>query len=182
MGIAIATFILLYGSYLTFFPQYLSDAYGTSSANIGIFLSLMSVSTAIFSFNAGAIMRRVGRICPVALAFALYAVSFAIMGASPGDRYLYVAVSLFGVGQGLNLPSLQVMVLDSVPSTLKASISALYASTLRIGQSIGPVLIGACYARGSYDAVFTGSVILAALVFVCILFVSFFSSQRRLCS
>lgn len=168
MGIAIATFILLYGSYLTFFPQFLNDEFGASSVSIGFYLSLMSISTALLSYKAGAIMGRLGRKKPVALAFFFYALSFAIMGGTHHEAYLVLAVMFFGIGQGLNLPSLQVMVLNSVPSSLKASVSALYASTLRIGQSIGPVFLGACFALGSYQAVFLVSVLLAALVGACI--------------
>ncbi len=170
MGITIVTFILLYGSYLTFFPQFLSDQYGASSARIGAYLSLMSVSTAALSYYAGAIMRRMGHVRPVALAFLFYALSFFLMGFVRHAIVIYFAVICFGIGQGLNLPSLQVMVLGSVPHGMKASVSALYASTLRIGQSIGPVLLGFFYGRGSYDAVFLVSALLALFVFFTLAF------------
>ena len=168
MGIAIVTFILLYGSYLTFFPQFLSDQYGASSTRIGAYLSLMSVSTAILSYYAGAIMQRLGHARPVALAFLFYALSLLLMGFVRHTAIIPLAVICFGIGQGLNLPSLQVMVLGSVPQGMKASVSALYASTLRIGQSLGPVLLGLFFVKGSYDAVYAVSVLLALFVFAAL--------------
>ncbi len=51
---------------------------------------------------------------------------------------------------------------------MKASVSALYASTLRIGQSLGPVLLGLFFVKGSYDAVYAVSVLLALFVFAAL--------------
>jgi MFS family permease len=166
MMVAIVTFVMLYGSYLTFFPQYLSDEYGLSAAGIGAYLSLMSLSTAIFSFSAGTIIGKLGRRWPVAMAFIFYTLSFILMGTVRAAAVIPLAVTCFGVGQGLNLPSLQVMVLDSVPKEMKASASAMYASTLRIGQSIGPVVMAACYGAGSYALVFACSAALGAVTLV----------------
>lgn len=168
LAVGVVTFVLLYGAYLTYLPQYLSDVHGSSSVQIGIFLSLMSVSTAVFSFRAGPIMARVGRRAPVVCSYVVYTGSLAILVAVSSVWAVPVAAVLFGVGQGLNLPALQVMVLGAADPAHRASVSALYASTLRVGQTIGPALFGAAYASGGYGAVFLWACVLAAATAVAL--------------
>ena len=59
-GLLIANFIvflILYGTYLTYFPLLMEKRLGASSSNIGFMMSLMSVMTAIMSSQLGRLNR-----------------------------------------------------------------------------------------------------------------------------
>ncbi len=166
----VVTFVLLYGSYLTFFTQFLSNDFGADAFTIGIILSFMSISTAIFSSKAGAIIKTFGLVPPIITGFLLYGVGLTIMLFMDSIWLGLVAVFIYGAGQGLNLPALQIYILHYVRPEAKGAISSFYSSTLRIGQSIGPIAMGILYSSGGFSLVFIGSIILAISMGAILLF------------
>lgn len=161
LAASVMTFILLYGSYLTFFTQFLDYSFGASSFEIGVVLSCMSISTAIVSSQAGRLITRFGNDLPIIFGFGCYAVGLVVMWQMTALWQGVVAVFIYGIGQGANLPSLQHVIIEVISSDSRGAISALYSSTLRIGQSIGPVLMGVFFGLDGYALIFGVSVVLA---------------------
>lgn len=166
---AVMTFVLLYGSYLTFFTQFLDDSFGASSFQIGIVLSCMSISTAIVSSQAGRLITRFGNDLPIIFGFCCYAAGMAIIWQMTALWQGVVAVFIYGMGQGANILSLQHVIIEVISSDSRGAISALYSSTLRVGQSIGPVLMGMFFGLDGYGLIFGVSVAIAVAMVVTLM-------------
>ncbi|MHC1605211.1 MAG: MFS transporter [Candidatus Methanofastidiosia archaeon] len=167
----VVSFILLYGSYLTYFTLFLNEKFGANSFVIGIILSFMSASTAILASMTGRLVKIVGKARLVFIGFALYAIGLLLIFSMKNLTWAVVAVVIYGIGHGANLPSLQTLVIDNASKESRGAIMAIYSSSLRIGQSIGPVAMALIYSFGGFETVFLFSSFLAFFIFV-ILFLS----------
>jgi len=150
----IITFIMLYGPYMTYFPLYLDEIFSTGSFDIGIILSFMSITTGIISYFSGRIYNRLGNNLPVITGFVFYSLAMIAMFLMRQAYMGIIAACLYGVGQGFNVPILQTRFLNSVSDETRGVVSALFSSNLRLGQSIGPILMGILYSIGEYELVF----------------------------
>ena len=67
---------------------------------------------------------------------------------------LVVAAALYGLAEGLTIPTMQDIVADEAPEHLRAAILAAWVGAVRVGQTVGP--IGVTVALGYWS---TGSVL-----------------------
>ncbi len=162
-GTTCLTFIILYGLLVTFLPVYLARRFGAEPWAIGTIIATASLSTALLSARLGAVSRRVplGRL--LVLAFSLYAVSAALVPAMPGLWWEMLPVLVFGAAQGLNIPTVQTLLAGLAPMEQRGAFMALNGMVLRIGQTLGPVVMGAAYALGGMNGVFAAAAALAVL-------------------
>ncbi len=65
-----------------------------------------------------------------------------------------VPVVLFGVANGINIPSLLTVLTSAAPTTHRAAFMSVNGMLLRLGQTLGPVLVGAAYRTLSLDGAF----------------------------
>jgi predicted MFS family arabinose efflux permease len=79
----ITTFIVLYGSYLTYFPLFLKQSFGASPLVIGIMMSVMSIATACASSQLGRLTKFVFVRTLIKAPFILYALASAMIPFGP---------------------------------------------------------------------------------------------------
>ncbi len=166
--ISIATFIILYGAFLSYFPFLLHDKFELSAPKIGLFMSLSSIFTAITASFLGKLMKRFRTSSLLKIAFVLY---FFVSLLLPHITNLYtylLPIILFGVAQGLNIPSLQTLLANLAPEAQRAAFMAANGMVLRIGQTIGPAVIGIGFAFGGIVYAFYTAAIVSLLVLVLI--------------
>ena len=166
--ISILTFVVLYGAYLSYFPFLLSQKFQLSAPQIGIILSLSSLSTAVTSSQLGKLIHRFSELTLLKVAFVLY---FFVCVLVPNISNLYVLifpVVLFGIAQGINLPSLQTLLANLAPENQRAIFLSMNGMVLRIGQTIGPVFIGLGFAVSGIEGAFYLAGIIAIFVFISI--------------
>lgn len=139
-ALVFATYFVFYGGLLTAVPLLLGSEYGLASGEIGLLIAVMSVASA--STNA-----QYGRISEMAGANSLIAIGGilcggALLGLSAGSHVVLVGLALFvfGVGFGLVQPSLDNVIVSFVPSNMRAGMMSVRTSTLRLGQTAGPVV------------------------------------------
>ena len=140
--ISTITFTVLYGSFTTYNPFLLAQRFGLSSPQIGFFISLSSVTTVLIAAHTGRMAQRFGHILPMKAGFVLYFV-VNIWFASAGSLLFFAAgVLLFGVAQGLNLPNMNSAIADLAPDAQRGAFMSLNGTMLRLGQTIGPLVVG----------------------------------------
>ena len=160
-SVSVMTFVLLYGSILTYFPILLDRNFGASPSLIGLLISVQSVATAVVSSRLGRLSRRFSQRDLILAAFGLYALSLATMPLLPDWRLLFGPALLFGAAMGLNIPSLQTLLAGLAPAERRAAFMSINGMVLRLGQTLGPVVMGAMYAGGGLRATFYGGAVLA---------------------
>ena len=171
IGIFIAsvfTFIILYGSYLTYFPFLLDDTFNANSLLIGILMSVMSVSTAITSFQIGRLTSKFTERNLLKTAFVLYTISLIIIPLLHHIWLMIIPLILFGVAQGLNIPSLQTLLSDLAPSENRAAFMSINGTVLRMGQTLGPLVMGIIFAMWGVPGVYFSGASLAVVMFILV--------------
>lgn len=165
---SIVTFIILYGSYLTYFPFLLDGTFNASTVTIGLLMSSMSLTTAITSSQLGKLVARFTEKQLITFAFFLYAVSLILVPLMPNVWALLLPVVIFGVAQGMNIPSIQTLLATLAPIEYRAAFMSLNGMVLRLGQTLGPVLMGLIYITWGVQFTFYAGAIFALVMIILV--------------
>jgi len=162
------TFMILYGMLVSFLPVYLAQRFGAEAWAIGTIIASASLTTALLAARLGALARAVPLRLLLALAFGLYALSAVLVPLMPGLWWVLLPVLAFGAAQGLNIPTVQAMLADLAPMEQRGAFMALNGTVLRLGQTLGPVVMGGAFVAWGMDGVFwaTAALALAAAALV----------------
>ena len=155
---SLVTFIILYGSYLTYFPLLLSQTFQASTSIIGLIMSGMACTMAVTSSQMGRLAKYYTKKQLIMAAYVLYAVALFLVPFVPNIPLLLFPVFLFGVAQGLNIPSVQTMLVALAPLEYRASFMAVNGTILRLGQTLGPLLMGIFFMLWGTDGAFFAGV------------------------
>lgn len=158
-------FVLLYGSYLTYFPILLSERLQATSVHIGLSMSLMSLVTAIMASQLGRINKRFNPKTILLLGVSFYFLSMLFLMFSFGWWQVGVSVILFGLGHGLLLPSIQNILVGFASIKERAAFMSFNSMVLRVGQTLGPLVIGIFYTIGHIHGAFAAGAVVAVMMF-----------------
>ena len=163
-GIGVIRFAIYYGAYLAYFTLLLADSFGASSLVIGLIMSSMSITTAIVASQVGRINRRFSLGTIIRLGFLVYALAFFLIPLMPRLWLLLIPAIIFGIGHGTSGPSILTSIAELAPLEYRAAFMSLNSTVLRLGQTIGPPLMGLVYVYRGSDATFWVAAVLALLV------------------
>jgi predicted MFS family arabinose efflux permease len=164
MGLFVAStvvFILLYGTYVTFFPFLMADRLRATPVTIGIVMSGASGITALTSAQLGRLARRLREQRIVTLGFVVFAAGLVVIPAMPGILWMAFPVCLLGIAIGTTIPVVHTILAGLAPPTRRAAFMSLNGMVLRLGQTVGPVAAAAVYGWLGIDAVFLAGAALA---------------------
>lgn len=163
--LTLLTFVILYGAYLTYLPFLMENAFQASPFTIGITMSGMSLATALTSSQLGRLARLCSEKLLIQIACGLYALSLLMIPLAPNLLVLWVPVILFGVAQGLSIPNLQTLLASLAPIEHRGAFLSVNGLVLRLGQTLGPPLMGAASTVGGIGTAFySGATIAAAML------------------
>lgn len=155
---SLVTFIILYGAYLTYFPFLMEESFAASSLLIGLAMSGMSMVTALTSSQVGKLVRVYSKGALIRAAFILYAIALAMMPLVPNLWMLLFPTALFGIAHGMNIPSIQTLLADQAPIEHRGAFMSANGMVLRLGQTLGPILMGTVFGLwGMGGAFFAGA-------------------------
>lgn len=166
--VGVGTFILLYGVFLVYFPLFMDHQFHASPFLIGLVISTASLSTAITSLQLGRLTSRFSEQALIKMAFFLYALTLILMPFTHKLWMMLVPTIIFGVAQGLNMPSLQTLLTSLAPMDKRAAILSLNGMVLRLGQTLGPFLMGLVYAVWQMNGVFAAGAVMAIAMIVVV--------------
>src|SRR5215207_3656691 len=87
----------------------------------------------------------------------------------PNVWLLLLPMAIFGVAQGLNLPSAFSLLTASAPQENRGAFMSMNSTVLRLGQSLGPPLMAAAaLPLGLSGAYFAAAALAAAMLFVAL--------------
>jgi MFS family permease len=160
----LGSYVLLFGAVLTAVPFLLSGDYGLGSSGIGVVVALSMLVTAAVAAANGRLAARYGEDALLAAGFVAYGAGLVGVRFAPGAEYVAAALLLFGVGHGLELPTLASAISDLVPGRFRAGAMSLRTSMLVTGQAAGSALFPVLGARVGYRPVLlvAGGVAVAA--------------------
>jgi len=162
--ISCLTFILLYGSFLTYLPIHLYEKFGTPPYQIGLILSFASIATALVSTQLGRLASKISYRNLLVGVNVIYLLSMMVIPLASSKWWMLLPSGLFGAAQGINIPALQTMLAGSAPLEYRAAFLSANGTVLRLGQTLGPVVIGAVYAGFGMDATFYAGGLIAVMM------------------
>lgn len=167
MGIGIVVFILIFGLFLTALPLHLQREFGLGATQRGLVLGLPAITSTVAALGLGRLVARYGQRRLVLCAMGLFTVAFLAIGTAPVLPLLVLGALLYGLGEGLTIPSLQDVVAGAAPASSRGSVVAVWVGGVRAGQTAGPLLAGALVAGVGAPATFvTGAGVVVVLLLV----------------
>jgi ACDE family multidrug resistance protein len=161
--------LLLY-AIVIFLPQLL-ESFGISSTfRIGLFITAMTGSAGVTAFIYGKIRSQFTYRVIVTIGVALWTVAFTTISLAPGSRIMALAVALFGVSQGLILPTVMVWIGAVVPPSFRGRFSSYLGTFGFIGQFLSPILFAPVFMLVGLSGVFMVGAGVGAAWFLMLLF------------
>jgi MFS family permease len=139
--ISVMSFIIVYGAMLTYLPFLLNQRFQLSPLKIGLILSSSSLSTALTAAQVGKLSHRFSEKQLLKIGFLLYAAGMLIIPFVTTVWLMLIPTLIFGMGSGLNFPTVQTLLAAQAPINQRAMIMSLNGMVLRLGQTLGPLLM-----------------------------------------
>jgi ACDE family multidrug resistance protein len=139
---SVITFIMLYGAVLTYLPIMMEDSFAVSPLVIGLIMSSSSIATGLAASQLGRLTKAYSERTLIKAAAALYALAMVIIPFAPNLWLLLIPALIFGVAQGINVPSIYTLLTGLAPPQQRAALMSINAMVLRSGQTLGPLLMG----------------------------------------
>jgi MFS family permease len=144
----------------------MSEKFGSGSLFIGLVLASTSITAALASTQAGRLAARFSEKALIRTSYLLYAVSLCLVPLVPSVWLLFVPTVLFGVAQTLNLPNAFSLLNEAAPDENRGAFISLNSTILRLGQTLGPVLMLAATLPFGLGAAYLLATTLAAAMFL----------------
>jgi len=138
-GLMFSGSVLLY-VIVIFLPQLLETFGITSTLRIGLFLTAMTGAAGATAFVYGRIRSRLSYRAIVTAAVLMWIAAFVSLSLASSGRIIAASVALFGISQGLIMPTVMVWIGDAVPQSFRGRFSAYLGSFGFIGQFLSPIL------------------------------------------
>lgn len=164
LAVNFGIFLLIFGAFLTYLPELLDARFGASSLTAGGVLAAASVSSALVATQLGRLTAWVAPRRLIQASLVIDGVALALMPLAPGAWGVGAASLLYGVAQGLNQPALQTRLAELSSEASRGVLLSLNGMILRLGQAVGPLLLGFALVVGPIEAVFYAAAGLALVV------------------
>ena len=142
MALGALTFFVMFGLFLTLIPIHLDEVFGLSPTKRGLVAAIPALSSTATALTVSWFRARVSVAFLVVAGLGVFGAAFVAMGL--GSLWLLVAAAaVYGLAEGLMVPTLQDLVAERAPEDLRGVLMALWVGGLRIGQTTGPLFVGA---------------------------------------
>lgn len=158
------TFIMVFGLFLTVLPLHLERAFGLTAGQRGAVMAVPAIGATVGALVLGQVRARLGPRSIVAISFGLFALAYPVVGFAGSLVVLLGAAVLYGLGEGLVMPTLTDVVAESAPDANRGAVLSLQASAIRSGQSVGPLVAGLGIGLVGISSTFALAGVLAAAV------------------
>ncbi len=170
LSIAVITFLILFGTLISFLPFLIAGMGIKNPIFIGLQVATMSVMAAISSSQLKRINKYLSQKQLLIIAFILYGISSFLVIFFEQPWLLFISSSIYGIGHGVNIPSLISILSQTVPKEQLAGFMSLHRASSLLGQTTAPIIFAIFYRSFGIHSTFILGAILAILAVLIILF------------
>ncbi len=163
---SLVTFTVLYGALLTYLPVLMDDSFGAGPLLAGVVGSSASVWSALTATQLGRLTSVLPEKRLVEVSFVLYAAALCLIPLMPSVWLLFIPTAIFGVAQGISIPNILGLLTGSASEEDRGAVMSLNGMILRLGQTLGPVLMSLAAAASSIGGAYFAAATLAATMFL----------------
>lgn len=150
----VATFVVLYGAYVTYLPILMGNTFKASTLTIGIILSSMSATITLTSVQLGKLARKFSETDLIQISFVFYAIALAIVPFIHSLWLLLIPTMILGIGLGIGFPCIQTQLTSLTPKEYLAAVMSVNGMFVGLGQTLGPLLMGVAFSIWGTNGVF----------------------------
>jgi ACDE family multidrug resistance protein len=165
---SVLTFIIFYGSYLTYFPLFAEASFAASPLVIGLVMSSSSLMAALVASQLARMAKLYSEGTLIKASCVLYMLAMALMPRMPRLWLLTVPILILGAAQGINVPSVQTLLAGLAPVQQRAALMSINGMVLRLGQTLGPLVMGAVYMTGGLGGTFYAGAAFAVAMLILV--------------
>ena len=147
-------FAIQFGAFITYIPILAGVDLGASRLLNGLILAIMSLSLSVVASQLRRLARRTSEITLIKLAFVILAIALSIIPTIHNPWVLIVPSILFGMAQGLAIPSSQALLAGLATENARAGFMAINATVQSLGQALGPLIAGISFGFWGIHGVF----------------------------
>ena len=167
--IGIIIFVMLFGSYMTCFPLLLGNSFAASPLIIGLIMAGVSLIAAFTSSQLGKIIKLFSRKAILKMSFILYTLALLIIPLISQLRLFFIPVIIFGIAHGMSIPVIQALFAEAAPLKYRATFMSVSGMTFRVGQTLGPFLMGLVIGVWGISGAFYTGAVLSISMFIIVL-------------
>jgi predicted MFS family arabinose efflux permease len=168
----VVTFILVAGAYLNYLPLHLGIGFHASPFVIGMMLFAMTFAGALSSSQMGMLVRIIPERHLFKIGFLLYGIALSIIPLLTSTWLFLIPATIFGIAQGINLPTMQTLLGEVTEVNNRALVMSLYGTSMRLGQTLGPLAAALFLSFSGMTGVFLCCAGLAGAMVVLLSFTS----------
>ncbi len=161
---SLVAMIVFVGFGFTVTPLYLERVFGIGAAERGLVQAILSVGSSISTLNTARLAARYSPGRVLTWSFAGIVAGFVVLAVAPSLWIVGIGLFTLGSAIGLIFPLFQDFVASSVAGALRGAAVGTWISSIRFGQSVGPVVgSGLAEGIGERRAYWVGAVAMAVL-------------------
>lgn len=164
--VSMVNFILLFGSYITYVPELVDQRFTSKSLLIGLIVSSASISNGLAATQVERMGRLLSKRRLVVGSFLLSAATLWLIPRTPTLGWLVLATIGFGAAQGTSITATLALLTELAPGSQRATVLAVNATAIRLGQTIGPAVMGVVLGWRGLNGVFVAGAALALVMFI----------------
>ena len=166
MVLGFVTFVLIFGVFLTVMAIHLDRQFGLGPSTRGLVYVAPAVASTLIALSLGRLRQIAGPAVLVPVGIFFFAAAFGLIGLTDSLAVAILAAVMYGLGEGLSLPTLQDVVAGQAAPRLRGALVALWTGFARAGQVAGPLVAGIGIDRVGTSATFLVAAVGAAAVVV----------------
>jgi ACDE family multidrug resistance protein len=163
---SLVVFVILFGALITYLPETMYTNFGADSLIRGLIVASASLTTALTSTQLGRLTSYFSEKKLIWASFVLYAVALSLVPLVPSVWLLLVPAVIFGVAQGLYIPNAFSLLNKAAPSENRGAFISINSTILRLGQTLGPLLMAAATVPLGLGGAYFAAGGLAAVMFL----------------
>ncbi|WP_457549485.1 MFS transporter [Archaeoglobus sp.] len=136
-----AVFTITYGVFYLYVPITLEERFKVGPILRGLIQSSTLIFTALIASKLGTFVSKFGTYRTISFGFLGYGLSLLLIPLSPDLPTVTISTVIYGFGHGTVLPALQNLLVEKTSLESRATVITTYNSMIRIGQTIGPILV-----------------------------------------
>lgn len=158
------TFVILYGALMSYYPFFMRERFDSGVIATGFFISSMSIASGFFSAQTGRLSLKFTPLTLLIAGWLCCAAAMALIPFVRDIRFFILPTVLYGVANGLNMPTMQSLLATYAPMENRAAFMSANGMILRLAQTLGPLFTGFIFTLWGLPAVFSAASVLALLM------------------
>jgi len=154
--IAVLFQFMMHTSYLLTSAVFLQNGLGISSVNAGLYFILPGILFTLSSLMASKLLPGFGKLIPqtgIVIVIASFVLQILFFKSNVSGGIIFIVLGIYGMGNGLVLPSLLNLALKDVPHKFAGAAAGVYSTFQQTASALGICIIGGIF----YHVANTGS-------------------------